>query len=152
MDTSTVPVSFRIRSNLAGKIEPLAQQTGVSPSRLIEQLLTEALRAERMLDAHDEANMALDLLLDHVRLHLEPRKDARPANRHSIREVFQQIQGTPALMKLYGAAIISPASSRVTQAARRQYVHSHIARFTKTFLGMESVREITLPRTSDELI
>lgn len=151
--TTTAQVSFRIRADIAENVAPLAQRHGVTASQLIEKLLIEALRAEGVLDTDPEdPNAALDELLDYVKIRLTPRREARDTNRRAIFEVFEEIRTTEPLTTLHARTIVPPAGSTLSPEARRQYVHQRIARFVKTFLGMESVKEIAVPRGSQALI
>jgi hypothetical protein len=150
---TTSPVSFRIRTDVADKIGSLAQRRGLTSSQLIEKLLIEALLAESLLDIDpDDPNSALDLLLEHVKEFLEPRRAARAFNQAVILDVFQHIKDSPALMKLREAAIVPPAASGLSAEARLQYVHQRIARFVKAYVGMESVKEVAVPRSAEALI
>jgi hypothetical protein len=151
--SSTRPVSFRIRTDIASKIRPLAQRQGVTDSRLIENLLLEALRDTELDDVDaDDPNASLDSLLEQVKLFLEPRRGAGALNEDVILEVFEEIRKSAALSKLHQAAIMPLLVSGLTGDGRRQFVHQRIARFTKTFLGMLSLHEVTLPRSSAALI
>jgi hypothetical protein len=152
--SSTIPVSFRIRMDLASKIRPLAQGRGISESRLIEELIAEALRGTTLSQIDlDDPNMALDALLEEVKRLLEPRRQWDSLrNRSAILDVFIEIDRSPALLKLHDVAVMPPAGSGLTCDARNLYVHQRIGRFVKTFLGMRSVKEVTLPRGSETLI
>jgi transposase-like protein len=152
--TTTSQVSFRIRADIAENIAALAERHGVvTASQLIEKLLKEALLAEGLLVTDpDDPNAALDELLDHVKIRLTVRREARDTNRRAIFEVFEDIRTTGTLRTLRERAIVPPAGSSLSPEARQQYVHQRIARFVKTFLGMESVKEIAVPRNSPALI
>jgi len=153
MAPSTCLVSFRIRNDIAGRIEELAKRRGVTGSRLVEELLIEAARAENLDTVDpDDPNSALDELLEQVKTIIEPRRGAGALNESVILEVFNQIKASPALSKLHDAAIVPPPASGLTAESRRQFVHQRVARSIKTFLGMRSLGEVTLPRGSAALI
>lgn len=153
MTTTTSQVSFRIRADVAELIALFAQRHGITGSQLIEKLLIQALRAEGLFNAEpDDPNAALDELLDHVKIRLTVRRAARDTNKRAIFEIFEEIRTTEPMRTLHERAIVPPVGSSLSPEARRQYVHQRIARFVKTFLGMESVKEVAVPRGSLALI
>jgi hypothetical protein len=153
MSPSTCVVSYRIRTDIAGRVEDLSKLRGITESRLIEELLVEAARAAKLDTVDpDDPNSALDELLEEVKQLITPRRGAGVLNESVILEVFNQIKLSPALSKLHDAAIVPPTPSGLTAESRRQFVHQRVARFVKTFLGMRSIGEVTLPRGSEALI
>lgn len=150
---STCVVSYRIRTDIAARVEEVAQRRGVSESRLIEELLMEAAVAANVSTVDpDDPNSALDELVEQVKELIAPRRGADALNEDVILEIFNQMKQSPALSKLHDAAVVPPAMSGLTAEARRKFVHQRIARFVKTFLGMRSLGEVTLPRGSEALI
>jgi len=152
--TQTVALSFRIRTDIAEKLKPLAQRRGVTESRLVEELLQEEARGVALDDADpDDPNAALDVLFGEVKRMLEPSRSAPAAlNEDATLYVFNQIKASEALLKTYTAAIVPPPKSKLTAPGRRQSVNQQIGRFVKTFLGLRSLEEVTLPADSEALI
>ena len=150
---STTAVQYRIRTDLAQAAKNLAQHRGVTESRLIEELLIEALREENLLEIDtDDPRAALEALLQELKIILEPSQNQRAANAAAILTTFNKIKDSPVLLKLYTAAMEVPPGVDQSAEGRRQYVHQRIARFVKTFLGMTSVREKPVPPGSIALI
>lgn len=152
--TQTVALSFRIRTDIAEKVPHLAERRHVTESRLLEELLQEEARRVDLDDADpDDPNAALDVLLEEVKKILKPSRGAPAAlNEDATLHVFNEIKGSGALLATYTAAIVPPPKSTLTAAGRRQSVNQQIGRFVKTFLGMQSLEEVTLPPGSDALI
>ena len=153
MQSSSRIVSFRIRTDVADRVEQLAQRRGVTQSRLVEELLIDAARAAKLdtVDPNDP-NSALEELLEQVKQMIGTRRGGGVLNEDVIFEVFSQVKHSAPLLRLHEAAMVAPANSGQPPELRRQYVHQRISRFIKTFLGMRSLREVTLPRGSDALI
>lgn len=79
---STAAIQYRVRSDIAEAAKTLAQHRGLTESRLVEELLVEASRAENLLRIDsDDPGEALEALSEGLKELLGSRLDQRAMNR-----------------------------------------------------------------------
>jgi hypothetical protein len=148
MPPSSILVSLRIDAAVAALLPRIAEEHGLNEALALEKLIVDK-AASLGLVQKDSPGAALVALLVSIRGHL----DSTPAlakDPDVTRTVFEWLQRSPRLMKVYEAAIAPP--NGVQADKRRQFVHQRVGRFIKDYLGLVSLEEVTLPRGSNSLI
>lgn len=150
MTNPSVSLSVRIDAAIADLLAKVAEEHGLSVALLIEKLAVDDAAELGLLPKSDQRG-ALVALIHEVRSVLDDRRNAFLARDPDVTlTVFNMIKQSPRLMKVYEAAISPPQGVRADK--RRQFVHQRVGRFIKDHLGLVSVEEVTLPRTSSALI
>lgn len=150
MTNPSVSLSVRIDAAIDGLLSKVAEEHGLSVALLIEKLAVDEAEELGLLPKSDRRG-ALVALIHEVRALLDdPQKAFLARDPDVTLTVFNAIKQSPRLMKVYEAAISPPSGVRADK--RRQFVHQRVGRFIKDHLGLVSVEEVTLPRTSSALI
>lgn len=146
--SSTALVSYRIENSIHTLLRELAEERGVTESVLVEQLVVEEGQRSGMIKESDP-RAAFQKLLGEIEGYLDSRRGRH--DRAITLDVFNMIKDSTSLAKLHREAL-EPPSAGITSEQRRQFVHQRIGRYVKEYLGLESGREVVLPRGSEALI